>query len=387
MDATYSALRHLLSPSILRDVRGAAATAAFVTSMAPDPISRPVHWLTPKPRLERVLIPAAGDAPLDLYRPPGAGPHPGVLVSLGVLPVGVEDPRVAMVGEAFARAGFVALLFWSEAMRELRLDPDDIPRLEAAYEALLARPDVDPGRCGMFGVCVGGSFALIAATRPAIRSRVAFLAAHAPYSSLRTLALEIAGQTSGSGPGAAPWAVDPLTWKAYVRCVTGWLADDECASLRDGFEHRIAWNADRTEIVRSPVLERPDPALLTPDARAVLRLLEARGADAEQALAALPPRATGILDAMSPIACVSDMQTPVLVLLHDRNDHVIPVAESRRLWAAIGPRSGAAYTEMDFDHLRIPRTWSLIRKVREMARGLGAWYPVFRATARGAARR
>ena len=46
---------------------------------------------------------------------------------------------------------------------------------------------------------------------------------------------------------------------------------------------------------------------------------------------------------------------------HDRADHVIPVGESRRLWAAMSGRPGARYTEMGLRHLRIPSGWSPLR--------------------------
>ena len=68
------------------------------------------------------------------------------------------------------------------------------------------------------------------------------------------------------------------------------------------------------------------------------------------------------------------------VLIHDREDHMIPVGESRRLAAALSGRAGAHYTEMGLRHLRIPRGWSPLRVAREMAKGYTAWYPLFRAT-------
>jgi hypothetical protein len=145
------------------------------------------------------------------------------------------------------------------------------------------------------------------------------------------------------------------------------------------FEDRIAWNATKTRIVRSPVRGRPDPATLSADGRAVLRLLEADADDAEPALDALPLRVSSLLASMSPMTWVAQIAAPVLVLLHDRNDRVIPVTESRRLWAAIGGRRGATYTELGFNHLRVPSNWSFVRVAREMGRAFGAWYPVFRA--------
>ena len=165
-------------------VRAAARDATFILKMMPVRL-KPVDWVTERPVIEKLPIPSgAGWADADLYRPPSRGPHPGVVLSLGVLPAGVIDPRAAMLGEAFARSGFAALVYWSPSMRDLRLDPDDIPLLVSAYQALIEQPYVDASRSGFMGVCVGGSFALIAAADPAIRDRVRFVTAHAPYSSL-----------------------------------------------------------------------------------------------------------------------------------------------------------------------------------------------------------
>jgi dienelactone hydrolase len=51
-------------------------------------------------------------------------------------------------------------------MRDFRLDPEDVEDIASAYEALLARPDIDPARSGLLGTCVGGAFAMMAAASP-----------------------------------------------------------------------------------------------------------------------------------------------------------------------------------------------------------------------------
>jgi hypothetical protein len=113
----------------------------FILKMLPVRLAV-VDWLTRRPVVESLVYPTpAGPLRAELYRPPTRGPHPGIVLSLGVLPRGVVDPRATMVAEAFARAGFATLLHWSPATRDLRLDPDDIPLLASAYEALTAHHD------------------------------------------------------------------------------------------------------------------------------------------------------------------------------------------------------------------------------------------------------
>ena len=145
-------------------LRAVTKSAIFLLKVFPMLPSRPIDWVTPTPVVERVDYPTRhGMAEGDLYRPATGGPHPGLLVCLGVVPFDVEHPQVARLGAALARAGFAALLHWSPAMRDLRFDPEDAGNLALAYRWLIERTDVDPARSGFLGTCVGGAFGLMAA--------------------------------------------------------------------------------------------------------------------------------------------------------------------------------------------------------------------------------
>lgn len=362
-----------------RSVGAAARAAIFLLKMMPIPPA-PWDWMTARPLVEpRWLTTHSGRGEGDLYRPPSGGPHPAVLCVLGIVPAGVEHPLVTRLGDSLARAGFVALLHRSTTMRDLRLDPGDIPELASAYETLLREKFVDPSRSGLLGVCVGGSFALMAAASPSIRAKVAFVFAYAPYSSMWTFAVDIASGTRTLGATREPWEVDPLTWQTYVRSVTDWLSPAEQTRLRDAFEGRIRWNADKTVILKSAP-GTVEPAELSDEGRAALRVLVAQADDIESALRALPPRAQELLTALSPMHYLGDIAAPRIMLLHDRYDHVIPVGESRRLWSALAARHGATYREMGMQHLRMPNGMSPLRLVREIAKAYLGWYPLFRVT-------
>src|SRR5918911_3772273 len=159
-----------------RAIRTVTKAAVFFLKVFPMLPSRPVDWVTKQPVIEKVKYPTRfGLAEGDLYRPAAGGPHPGIVVCLGVVPFGVDHPQVPILGKALARAGFAALLYWSPAMRDFRLDPEDIENIALAYNWLLERPDVDPGRSGLLGTCVGGACALMAAANPLIRDHVGFI--------------------------------------------------------------------------------------------------------------------------------------------------------------------------------------------------------------------
>ena len=350
-------------------IRAAAKAATFFLKVFPMLPSQPVDWVTKPPVVQKVKYPTcAGHAEGEVYRPSGAGPHPGMVVCLGVVPFGVDHPQVPVLGKALARAGFAALLYWSPAMRDFRLDAEDIENISLAYNWLIAQPYVDAGRSGLLGTCVGGSFALMAAAQPLIRDRVAFLSAYAPYSSLWTFAHDVASRARSNGDGREPWQVDPLTRKVFVYCMTAFLEPGEAERLRSALTKEGESLVD---------------CKLSADGQAVYSLLTAPNEnEAEVALHGLPLILQENLTRLSPMNYLEDIRAPLIVLLHDRGDQVIPVGESRRLHSALAGHAGVHYTEMQFQHLDpVKAKLPLFRLVRELGKFFVAVYPLFREAA------
>lgn len=351
-----------------RSFRAAAKTAVFVLKVLPMLWSRPIEWVTPSPVRERVWYPTRhGQVEGELCRPATGGSHPGVVVCLGVVPFGVEHPQISRLQEALARAGFAALLYWSPAMRDFRLDPADIENIAMAYDWLIAQPSVDSTRSGLIGTCVGGAFALMAAANPHIRDRVAFVGAFAPYASMRTLAQDIATATWCRDGVRERWAVDPLTRKVYVHSLTAVLAPGEATQLRNALAEPDG---------------HLDPTDLSVEGQAIYPLLTVLTADqAEAALRQLPAVLQNrLLDTMSPLKYLPELQAPLVVLMHDHDDPVIPLAESVRLRDALVGRAGVHYTEfVMFKHLDPTKVrLHLLPLLRELGRFYLAFYPVFR---------
>jgi dienelactone hydrolase len=347
-------------------IRTVARAAIFFLKVFPMLPSRPVDWVTKPPVMEKVRYPTrCGQAEGDLYRPRACGPHPGIVVCLGVVPFGVDHPQVAVLGKALARAGFAALLYWSPAMRDFRLDPEDVENIALAYHWFIEQPYVDPVRSGLLGTCVGGAFALMAAASPLIRDRVGFIGAYAPYSSMWTFARDIASSTRSCGDGREPWRVDPLTRKVFVHSLTAVLEPGEAERLRSAFATESG---------------HLDGRGLSTDGQAVYALFTAPDADeAETALHRLPPIMQERLAALSPLNYLKDIPAPLIVLLHDRGDQVVPVGESRRLRSALAGHAGVHYTEMLFGHLDpVKGKLPLFRLVWELGKFFLAVYPLFR---------
>ena len=222
----------------MRLFRAFVSTTVFFLKVFPMLPSRFVDWVTPSPEIYTVKYPTChGWAEGDLYRPSSDGPHPGIVVCLGVVPFGVDHPQIPILGKALARSGFAALLYWSPAMRDFRLDPEDVENIALAYKWLIEQPAIDSARSGLIGTCVGGSFALMAAASPLIRDRVGFVGAYAPYSSMWSFARDIASATRSDEDRREPWQVDPLTRKVFVHSLTAWLEPDEAEQLRNAFDN------------------------------------------------------------------------------------------------------------------------------------------------------
>ncbi len=352
-----------------RPIRAVSRSVVFFLKVFPMLPSRPVDWVTRLPVIEKVRYPTrSGEAEGELYRPSTGGPHPGMLVCLGVVPFGVDHPQVPILGKALARAGFAALLYWSPAMRDFRLDPEDVENIPLAYHWLMEQSCIDPGRSGMLGTCVGGSFALMSAASPLIRDHIAFIGAYAPFSSMDTFALDIASSSrpvgGANGVKREPWKVDPLTRKVFVHSLTAWLEPGEAERMRSAFENGVG-NFDSRD--------------LSKDGLAVYSLLAAPDIEAaETALHRLPSSLQERLAALSPLNYLKDIHAPLIVQLHDVGDQVIPVSESRQLQSALAGRAGAHYTEMQFSHLDpVKGKLPLYRLVRELGKFFLAVQPLF----------
>lgn len=349
-------------------VRATTRSVVFELKVLPTLPSRPIDWVTPSPVVKRVQYPTRhGPTEGDLYRPASRGPHAGIVICLGVVPFGVDHPQVPRLGEALARAGFAALIYWSPAMRDLRLDPEDIESIAQAYGWLLEQRYVAPERSGLFGTCVGGSFALMAAASPTIRDRVAFAGAFAPYSSMWTLAADIASSTRSSAEMRETWPVDPLTRTVFVRTLTAALNDAESERLRSAFPDQLG---------------AVDPHHLSEDGQAIYRVLTALNVEeARTALNKLPQAMQERLTTLSPTTYLTDIHAPLVLFGHDRDDLVIPVDESRRLRAALSDRAGVHFTEYAMFQHADPAKRKLppSRLIRELGKFYGSLYPMFRA--------
>ncbi len=341
--------------------RVALRTAFFLPDLMPPVTVRPLTWVTPAPRRSEVRIADAGAGwAADLYVPPGGGPMPAVIVSLGINQAARDDPRVRKLGDGLARLGFVVLIPANDDLRAERLTPDAVAMLVAAFQHLAARPGVDPARIGYFGVCIGASLALLAAEDEAIAADVAWVAWFGGYHRLDTLVAAVVSRSQPQPEGACrrdaacpppgtivPWAVDPMSERVVRAALAALVA---------------------------PAAGGPGGA---DDGAAAARARLERGAthdEALRALASLPPAARAQLAALSPATRLAALRAP-LYTMSDVGDPLVPSSETDALnrdAAALG-RLARARTFDVFSHVNLdpfadpartlPEVWRLYRHV------------------------
>ena len=107
--------------------------------------------------------------------------------------------------------------------------------------------------------------------------------------------------------------------------------------------------------------------LNAPDVETALRLMDA-----------LPPDARDTLRRISPSSGIDRLRAKLLVM-HDREDSLVPSEESRRLVDALPPDAGVYYTEFSFfDHVDPSRPVGRIEFVREGAKLFLHMYRIMR---------
>lgn len=349
--------------SLVPQGRAGFHTGLFVLQVL-DLGFKPQSWFTKEPVLQEVSYPqASGTGLADIYRIPGEERRAAVLIFLGANAAGRDDKDVVNLGNALGRAGFVVMFHWSPTMAlRHNIDTAEIENLVWAFQYLKSQDFVDQDRVGMGGFCVGASFALVAASDPRIQDDVAFLNAFGPYYDARDLLLQLASRSRLYRGQSQPWEPDLLTLRVFANELIETIDDPRG---RQVLSRRFLEGQD---VSQAEVEELPA------EAQRVRRLLEGTTlADAEEIFQALPAEFRASMRDISPSAHVGRLKAR-LMIMHDRDDRLVPAEESRRLADALEERGNLRYTEvLAFEHVR-PASggglWQLVKEAFKLYRHL-----------------
>lgn len=333
--------------------RAAARAIGFVAQVLPAVPVKPATWFADAPTRQDIRYPLSGgrgSGVADLYLPAGEGKRSGMLLFLGVNPAGRDDERVVNLAEALARSGVVVMVPWSEAMTHKRVEADEVDNLVRAFEYLAAHEAVDGDRLGMGGFCVGASFALAAAQDERINERVSVFNSFGGYYDARDLIAAVIARQRFYKDDVRAWQPADLS----VEVVRRHLID----TLPDESERQLLWQA--------LTAGSDAPASLSYEAQAVYALLTAPDLKTARGLLdRLPPDALATLRRISPSASIDRLRAKLLVM-HDREDRLVPSEESRRLVNAAQSVTDVHYTEFSFfNHLDPTRPVGRVEFARE----------------------
>jgi len=315
-----------LSVSLWSWVDAQARAVVVISSVLDAPVLTPaVRATSGDPRLSDSRV--AGKPSL-VARPAGEGPWPAVFVLNGTVPEGRELPAVRKLAEAFARAGYLAVVPDLPGLRKDRITPRTVHAATQAARKISARSDAQDGEVAMVGVSTGATLALLAAQDPALDGKVSLVAGIAPFSDIRTV-LSIATTAHYRRPDGKLTRYEATPFLSYV------VARSLVAALPPG-EDRRTLSGEIASVGR----EDPDPLHdlrprrtggLGPGARSVLRLLADRDPERfEDLYAELPDGVRHDLEELSPLAGEEEIGVPV-ELATGPHDKFFPPSESYAL--------------------------------------------------------
>ena len=245
------------------------------------------------------------------------------------------------MAEGLAQAGVIVLIPWSDEMTRKKVSASEIESLVSAYEFLLDNDRVDPKRSGMGGFCVGASFATVAAQDARIRDQVKFVNFFGGYYDAKDLAVSVTSASRFYGGSTEPWPPDKLSREVVSTHLIDGLPDsDERALL------------ERVFIEKDAVIGDDLLATMSTEAQTVYRLLSGVShSEADGLISGLPDNMRTELASISPSTRLQDLNARVLIM-HDRQDKLVPSEESRRLADALSERGGVYHTEFSlFQHV------------------------------------
>jgi dienelactone hydrolase len=176
-----------------------------------------------------------GDVDAQFYRPSGPVRRTALLVP-GVHSFGIDEPRLKALSEDLAGSGIMVMTTALPDLMHYQITPQSTDVIEDVVWWMSKRPDVAPdGRVGMLGVSFAGGLSIVAAGRPSIRDKVAYVMAFGGHGDLpRTLKYLVTGEAPHAGgleiPPPHDYGVAVISYAAAPRIVP----PDQAAALREG---------------------------------------------------------------------------------------------------------------------------------------------------------
>jgi hypothetical protein len=310
----------------------ALAAVLLLQDIAAGPGSSSLKSWTAEPEVTRIAWQdGAGSASADLYR--GSAVRGAIVLVPGADRRGRDDPRLTSLARSLARSGFLVLVPDLQNLRQLLVRPADAGAIAAAVRKLSAEPETAGRPLGIAAISYALAPAVLAALEPEVRERIDFIfglggfyASTPVVRFFTTGAFRLSGERSWrhSEPNAyGKWL--------FVRANAAVIDDPADRTTLEAMAGRRLEHAD------APIDDLA--ALLGPTGRSVYDLVENHDPErVPDLIARLPASIRDEMAALSPASHDLSRLHAALILVHGRNDAIVPFSESVAL-AAAAPRA------------------------------------------------
>lgn len=285
---------------------------------------------TPEPAISEVTYHIEGrHYKADLYHSPSFS-RAGIVLVPGVVPAGKDDSRLVVLAKTLARLHFAVLVPDIEGLRRYQVRGRDVEAVADAFRYMTHQPALAPkSRIGIAGFSYGAGPVLLAALQPDIQKQVRFIVTMGGYHDLnKVVAYFTTGHYHDEESGELHYRpANPYAAKVFALSNADLLEQPED---RSWLRHRTNAITDEEEVGWYGGVGL--------DTQALLKLLNNRDPGKVPALIQqLSPRIRKELDAINPaIHDLSNIQARV-ILVHGRNDNIIPYTESIALSQRLPP--------------------------------------------------
>jgi hypothetical protein len=304
---------------------------------------------TPEPGIAPTAVafpPGSGLAGGDLYWPADA--KAALVLVPGVVPEGKDDPRLVDLAQIVVRARFAVLVPDIANLRAQRVSPEDAHAIAAAITWLAgcAEAATVPS-VGVVAISYAAGPAILAALSPDAGPRVRFLVAIGGYYDLEAVVTFFTTGYFRTGP-EEPWQ------RGEPNAYGKWVFIAANAERLDDPHDRAALAAMAGRKLADLDADVADlRAGLGPQGRAVAALLDNRDPDRVPALIEnLPEAVRSDLAALDVSRRDLSQLDARLLLVHGRDDPIIPSTESEAL-AAAAPDDTSLYVVDSLGHVEL----------------------------------
>jgi len=209
---------------------------------------------------------------------------------------------------------------------------DDIGSLVYLFEYLSNMEEIDDTRIGMGGICTGASMVALAASDIRISQNVKFLNLFAGYYDAFDFIKAVTSEKRFYKGSFQDWKPDHLTQKVVFKQLIESVSNEH----DKGYLNQLVGNEN---------IGIKIDMFITDEAKVVYSLISnPHISDVDGLLQRLPPQTASYLEDISPKNFTHQLNANVLIM-HDRNDRLVPVEESKRFNDSLKSSGSIYYTE------------------------------------------